>query len=245
MNNKKYRELINKLSIFVGTAVGYHLIDKILSIPEEKKNEVLQSIKEHKLQETMNSQSERISNVQEMLSNLQELALNRSKSSLDLELKNSLIKIKDEGLAIKDGLSEINEKYDIDVSPLTMKANNIEEMAQAFLDFLGDDSKKELMGVNLNKFFEFLDTLSLLQESSLLHIIMFICILLTVTNIFSVLLGNEVIKYFKLDQRFPKLVFFINLRLKFQRYYLIWNIVILFLVCICGIGINLLVLIVV
>ena len=73
-----------------------------------------------------------------------------------------------------------------------------------------------------------------------MHILLFSILIISVINILSVLFGNEVIKYFNLEEKFPRLGLFFRLRLKFQRYYLIWNVLILFLVCVLGIYVNLL-----
>lgn len=90
------------------------------------------------------------------------------------------------------------------------------------------------------KFYEYLDSLTLLQEISLLHICMFCVLILTVFNISAVLFGNEMIRIFNLEGRFPRLAMFFRLRVTLQRYYLVWNVLILFVFCLFGIGINLL-----
>ena len=69
---------------------------------------------------------------------------------------------------------------------------------------------------------------------------MFVVIILNVINILSVLFGNEIIRFFNLEERYPKLGIFFKLRIKLQRYYLMWIVFILFLVCIAGIGIDIL-----
>ena len=102
-----------------------------------------------------------------------------------------------------------------------------------------DESTNKLVSV-INKFYEHLDTLSILQESSILHILLFTVLTVTVFNILSVLFGFELIKYFKVEERMPKLAGFFRLRAQFQRYYLIWNISTLFIICLGGIGINIL-----
>ena len=69
---------------------------------------------------------------------------------------------------------------------------------------------------------------------------MFVVIILNVINILSVLFGNEIIRYFDLEARFPRLSIYFKLRNTFQRYYLLWNIFLLVLVVIIGILMNLL-----
>ena len=61
-------------------------------------------------------------------------------------------------------------------------------------------------------------------------------------NVLSAVLGNEIIKYFMLEERFPKLAALLRLRLKFQKYYLTLSFSLLFFVVFASIQINLLVL---
>jgi hypothetical protein len=65
--------------------------------------------------------------------------------------------------------------------------------------------------------------------------------LVTIVNILGIFFGNEIIKYFDLEVKFPRLSNFFKLRAKLQRFYLMWNILILFVLCIGAIGINILV----
>ena len=109
----------------------------------------------------------------------------------------------------------------------------------SLLDKIFWESTNKLVSV-INRLYEYLDTLSILQESSILHILLFTVLTVTVLNILSVLFGIELIKYFKLEERMPKLAGFFRLRAQFQRYYLIWNVSILFTVCLFGIIVNLL-----
>ena len=109
----------------------------------------------------------------------------------------------------------------------------------SLLDKIFWESTNKLVSV-INRLYEYLDTLSILQESSILHILLFTVLTVTVLNILSVLFGIELIKYFKLEERMPKLAGFFRLRAQFQRYYLMWNVSILFTVCLFGIVVNLL-----
>ena len=90
----------------------------------------------------------------------------------------------------------------------------------------------------LSILYNYLDSLTLLQELALFNMILCSVLILTVVNISSVLFGNAVIKYFNLEERFPRLGAFFRLRITFQIYYLLWNVLILFVVCLCCIGIN-------
>ena len=62
--------------------------------------------------------------------------------------------------------------------------------------------------------------------------------MVTIINIFSALFANEIIKYFNLENRFPRLSLFFKIRLTLQKYYLIWSAFVLMVVCIFAIIIN-------
>ena len=100
---------------------------------------------------------------------------------------------------------------------------------------------KFISDFSLDDFYKFLDSLTLLEESAFLHILTFVFILLTVFSIISTLFSNELISYFNLETKYPRLGVFFRLRAKYQRYYLIWNFLTLIFICIMGIVINLLV----
>ena len=69
----------------------------------------------------------------------------------------------------------------------------------------------------------------------------FLLLMLTILNILAIFFGNEIIKYFNLESKFPSLASFFKLRTKFQKYYLLWNIFIFFVVCFIGIFINIII----
>ena len=108
--------------------------------------------------------------------------------------------------------------------------------------FLEDWNSKNkfISDFNLDFFYAYLDSLSLLEELALLHLIFFIIFIIIITNITAALFGNEIIKYFDLEKKYPKLNTFFSYRAKFQKYYLIWNLFQMFLLCILGLVINLL-----
>ena len=98
--------------------------------------------------------------------------------------------------------------------------------------------KTFLSYLNIFNIYDYLDSLTLLEESSLLHIFMFSIILLILTG---TLLSNEIIKYFNIEDKYPSISTFLKIRSKYQRYYLIWNVFSLFIICIMGIGVNLMI----
>ena len=98
--------------------------------------------------------------------------------------------------------------------------------------------KTFLSYLNIFNIYDYLDSLTLIEESSLMLIFMFSIILLILTG---TLLSNEIIKYFNIEDKYPSISTFLKIRSKYQRYYLIWNVFSLFIICIMGIGVNLMI----
>ena len=72
-------------------------------------------------------------------------------------------------------------------------------------------------GVDSNNFLpsyenlhNYLNNLNLMQDSAIFHIFAFISIIFIVFNILSILLANEIIKYFNLENKFPSLAIFLS-----------------------------------
>ena len=108
----------------------------------------------------------------------------------------------------------------------------------------GGVDKNFIGNFNFDYFTAYLDSLSLLQESALLHILIFIIILLTLINIFAALFANEILKYFDLENKYPSISGFLKLRAKFQKYYLTWNILFLLFLILAAILLNIFIFIV-
>ena len=63
--------------------------------------------------------------------------------------------------------------------------------------------------ISIESFTKFLDGLTLLEESAILHILIFILIIFTLFSIIGIFLGNELIKYFDLENKYPSLSKFV------------------------------------
>lgn len=72
----------------------------------------------------------------------------------------------------------------------------------------------------LNAFYDFLDSLSLIQELALINSAYMVVVTITVLNIYSVVFSNEILKYFNIEEKYPRLQKFFVLRRTYQRYYL-------------------------
>ena len=97
-------------------------------------------------------------------------------------------------------------------------------LMKEILDNLNKSGNNFISNFNIQNLYDFLDSLTLLEESAFIHILIFIILLCSLINIISIFFGNEIIKYLELERKYPRFAKFIQLRAKFQRYYLLWNI---------------------
>nr|YP_009493203.1 LAGLIDADG endonuclease [Ganoderma calidophilum]AWJ63998.1 LAGLIDADG endonuclease [Ganoderma calidophilum] len=95
---------------------------------------------------------------------------------------------------------------------------------------------------SVNGYYDFLNSLTLIEELAFLHFLISILLLISITNILIIFFGNEIIKYFDLENKYPSLSTILKIRAKFQRYYLMWNVFYMFFICFIGIILDLLVL---
>lgn len=89
------------------------------------------------------------------------------------------------------------------------------------MNFLKELQILFVSNLKLEFLYDYLNSLTLLEESAFYHIILLLVIGNLSFNLLSVFLGNELIEYFKLETKYPKLAGFFRLRLKFKKYYLI------------------------
>lgn len=242
--NPRITNSINQIGIFLGGGVGYHLIDKALSYKAEKTAAVEQQVRDDLMENGINDAKKFYSYAQEQFNMIQGAVADRTAHNSGLPIpKSEFIEkinfIKHNTHSVISRLSELNIP-NWETSPVYKDLHQVIKE----LDFIKKALEPEDITNNLvsgfYKFYEYLDRLTLLQESSLLHIIIYIVILTCVINILGVLFGNEIIRYFNLEKRFPKLSIFFKIRSQLQRYYLMWNISIMFIFCIGGACIDIL-----
>ena len=101
------------------------------------------------------------------------------------------------------------------------------------LDLLGSDKFNNISNFNnfvsdiLNDYKEYLSTLTVIEQGALGHLLASIFLFLCLTNIMSIIYGDLLIRYLKLEEKFPKLAKYIQLRRKFQQYYLFLNFILI------------------
>jgi len=83
--------------------------------------------------------------------------------------------------------------------------------------------------------------LNTLEIGAIVHISGSLFILFSLVSIISIIFGDELLLYFNLENKYPKLARFIQIRRKFRYYYLIWNFLLIILVLLTIIYVNLLI----
>ena len=250
------RHIKNKLTAvgtFLAGVVGHHYVSKILDYKKEMAESKEAELKAIAEQQNMEFIHNRLDNIQQtnqsMVENITKLA-DKHVPECQLSVINTKLEFgANHCKTVKEILDKGPENMTLDfyrawyrACDACEKANrDAHEAVKALVDSLNGKSNL-VSNFNLDSFYEYLNSLGLLELSALYHLIVLTLICFTSFNILSAVLGNEIIKYFNLEERYPKIGLFFRLRLKFQRYYLILSFSLIFILCIASILINILVL---
>jgi hypothetical protein len=119
------------------------------------------------------------------------------------------------------------------------KANNSLQQINDLLT--SGNSKNDFMSqfnIWIVKYKNFLSTLTVEQINYIINIIGYVIIISSLISIAAVLYGDFLIKYFKLEEKFPKIAKYIIIRRKFQWYYLNYNFIVILILSIFLIILN-------
>jgi hypothetical protein len=247
------------LGTFLSGVVGHHYIGKILDYKNEmaaSKEMELRAISEAENMEIVLNKLDSIIKHNENLSKNVETLLDKHVPESQLSEINELLEIGgNQCKIVKEILDKDPDNINLDIYQAAYRAAVRCDRANSDAIpclWLGEAVKKLIETINgnnklvsdfnLEDFYKYLNSLNLIELSALYHIIVLALIAILSINVLSAVLGNEIINYFKLEENFPKLAAFLRLRLKFQRYYLILNFSLIFLLIFATIQINLLVL---
>ena len=120
---------------------------------------------------------------------------------------------------------------------LRKENEDMQNMISDIVNYFNDNDKNKFIGDSILEFFtnyidnwnKMLSTLSFEQLLAITNLCDYICISINLFTIMSILFGDQVIKYFKLEERFPKLGFIFKIRNKFNNF----NLVLSFIIIIC------------
>src|SRR6266571_1792527 len=148
------------------------------------------------------------------------------------------------------------------IQNLEVKSNEQKEVLNSHLDKLTNENEKmhnvineiidffkvsnKFLGDNIIEFItnfienwnKMLSTLSFEQLVAVAHLSASLCILINLFNIISVLFGNQLINYFKIEERFPKLSPLLKLRNKLIKINLSFSFIIIITILIALIYVN-------
>lgn len=137
-----------------------------------------------------------------------ELQTKYSENSEDPAIIEQIQEVINNGEEIQNMYESVNTKFDSFINKInTLLTNNSGNKSQ-YLD-------------SLKTFF---DSLNYEQNLAVVHISGSMFILFSLINIISIFYGEKLIIFFDLENRFPKIAKFIQIRRKFQQYYLLMNI---------------------
>lgn len=194
------------------TALGDHK-SKTADAPNQAKvTEAIINSKKHlesatnRVIETMNKHNEAnnrtIDELKRQLADLQERVaeykglLQNNKSKILDQIDTSVFK----QIGPKNSDSEILAKYHEIMG--TSSDQGLQDTLKKGIDLSG---LWDLMKEAYDLYISYLATLSKVESGALAHLLVFIVIYILLLNIFTVVLGNWLLDYFKIDDRFPRL----------------------------------------
>lgn len=260
--------LKNKLkgvALLITTVIAYDLGDKIINyrpnLAEQKAQEARYApatatqMKTDKLDILNDKQDQLLAGVNkanELLKDLPNMHMHKNTIMKNVEeASNNLDEAQTIGKGIFDYIKDKNvfdnanqEILIQKLQALLGKVNQVEDSLNKIKEIVeNDDGSSNFINSNFNLdlLYGYLDSLSILQESALFNLAVFVSLILILINIFAALLGNEILNYFNIENKFPSISGFLKLRAKFQKYYIIWNLLLLSILLIGAILINILI----
>jgi len=153
-----------------------------------------------------------------------ELQTKYSENSGDISINEKIQEVENTSEEIHHMYESVNNKFDSFINKINTLLNNSDNKSQ-YLD-------------SLQSFF---DGLNFVQNLAIVHISGSMVIFFSLINIISVFYGDKLIRFFDLENKFPKISKFIQIRRKFQQYYLLMNIGLIFIILLIITYINIIV----
>lgn len=151
-----------------------------------------------------------------------ELQTKYSENSGDPSINDKIQEVINSGEEIQNMYESVNNKFDSFINKINTLLNNNSGNKSQYLDTLQS----------------FFDGLNYNQNLAIVHISGSMFILFSLLSIIFIFYGEILITYFDLENRFPKLTKFIQIRRKFQQYYLLMNIGLIIIVLLLIIYVN-------
>ena len=231
MKNIKVLDTLKETGKILLTIIVSHYVGKSMDAKDnaEQAKQILEN--KNALLKLSSEKNEESENVRPFVENI-----NKNIVKLENYYKNS-----DSNNTTSNVIEEINTNAISEknfINHILKSLNNYSSELNKFLESLSSNTNNFISDFNINKLYEYLDSITLLQESALINILIFILILITVFNIITSMFANEIIKYFNIETKYPKLTNILKLRITLQKYYFMWSTFSLFMICLVGIAIN-------
>lgn len=238
------RELLNKIRTnlpFVAFGLSIFSTNMVIKNHFRSKNLVDNTSDSQKLLTEVNKKQDILINKQELLINNTEI--NNKITKYTIEASNNISKVDEESKIIANLIERLNdpnilpderdfifgilETYNNQSIEYLNKTNNL---LQKILDEINKSGDKILSEIYewIQKYLDYLSTLSIEQLAMIVNFWAFVIILNSIINIAVIFYGDYLIKYFQLEEKYTKLTKFIQIRRKFQFFYLNINMLIIF-----------------
>lgn len=216
---------------------GHHYGDKILSYKENQVEEAIQAIRDKNLNEMKDKVDTIFSNITTLHSKLdaQQKEILKQEENLSTEVKTQIeealdtvdtgrksLEVAERTLtdSLNNGFNETGiNKGLAELLYGKQNLNTASSKLQALLDRI--NNRNDFWGESeLKVFYDYLDSLSLIQELALINTAYMFVVTITVLNIYSVVFSNEILRIFNIEEKYPRLQKFLTLRRTYQKYYL-------------------------
>lgn len=224
------------LNILTYFSSGISIISLFISIGDNKlKDQYL------KLQETKELLEKQVNDlkIDELKNELTKNKVEQFRTSLE-ETQNKISHQLETIQKLEVKTNDQKEILNSQLENLTKENENMQNMISDIVKYFKDNDNNKFMGDNIIEFFtnyidnwnKMLSSLTFEQLLAITNLCAYVCISINLFNIISILFGDQLINYFKLEDRFPKLGFIFKIRNKFNKFNLVFSLIIIICVLI-------------
>lgn len=131
---------------------------------------------------------------------------------------------------IKKEVADMLKEYEIGQGKIANASTSLDTVNNnnnLINNFISNNNNDNSLWENYKEFInshsDWMQSLSLTKQSAVIHITNSILVLLCSLSLITVFYGDSLINYFKLEEKYPRIAKYIQLRRKFQQYYFFIN----------------------
>jgi predicted nuclease with TOPRIM domain len=190
--------------------------------PKETLNNIITELQKEEFQKaftTLNKNTENtLSKSSEIISQIAETENNNS--SITEQAKKLCSNFYKQHNDSSDSIKDLNNKL-IDIFNKNNNSSILEELEKFRQDY-----------------YDWIHSLSLIKQGAVIHTIIFLILFIYLFSLITIYYSDSLLKYFKIEEKFPRLLRFIQLRRKFQQYYFFISILIMIIFLLIGLMFN-------